>query len=158
MTSKERQQVFDKTGGKCAYCGCELNKGWHVDHADPVKRYPIVQRESYRHKGNGSQVPAYLFSTMHRHDSNFNSDDWQYVPRSVRIECHHPERDHMDNWLPACASCNINKGGSDVETFRMTLTRGVASLEKQHAQYRMAKRFGLIKETGIEVKFYFETL
>lgn len=30
-----RQQVFDKYGGKCAYCGCELKKGWNIDHIEP---------------------------------------------------------------------------------------------------------------------------
>ena len=36
MTKNERQIVFDKYGGKCAYCGCELQKGWHIDHIEPA--------------------------------------------------------------------------------------------------------------------------
>lgn len=35
MRKNEREQVFNKYGGRCAYCGCELKKGWHVDHIDP---------------------------------------------------------------------------------------------------------------------------
>ena len=31
-----RQEVFKKYNGKCAYCGCELQKGWHVDHIKPA--------------------------------------------------------------------------------------------------------------------------
>jgi len=38
MTKKTRQQVHDKFGGRCAYCGCELTKGWHVDHVLPINR------------------------------------------------------------------------------------------------------------------------
>jgi 5-methylcytosine-specific restriction endonuclease McrA len=34
----DRQIIFDKFGGKCAYCGCELQKGWHVDHIQPIVR------------------------------------------------------------------------------------------------------------------------
>lgn len=30
MTKKDRQLIFDKYLGRCAYCGCELKKGWHV--------------------------------------------------------------------------------------------------------------------------------
>lgn len=30
-----RQEVYDKFGGKCAYCGTDLTKGWHVDHIHP---------------------------------------------------------------------------------------------------------------------------
>lgn len=33
MTKKDRQKVFDKYGGRCAYCGCELDSSWQVDHA-----------------------------------------------------------------------------------------------------------------------------
>lgn len=35
MNKKIRQQVFDKYNGRCAYCGCELQNGWHVDHIEP---------------------------------------------------------------------------------------------------------------------------
>lgn len=35
---RERQAIFDKYGGRCAYCGCELEKGWHVDEIEPIRR------------------------------------------------------------------------------------------------------------------------
>lgn len=35
MKKQLREEVFNKYGGKCAYCGCELKKGWHVDHIEP---------------------------------------------------------------------------------------------------------------------------
>ena len=36
MTKKElRETVLKKYHGKCAYCGIELIKGWHVDHINP---------------------------------------------------------------------------------------------------------------------------
>ena len=38
MNKKEREIVFDKYNGRCAYCGCELIKGWHVDHVVPIRR------------------------------------------------------------------------------------------------------------------------
>lgn len=34
MKKEERQTVFEKFGGKCAYCGCNLPKCWHVDHIE----------------------------------------------------------------------------------------------------------------------------
>lgn len=30
--AKTRAILFDKYGGKCAYCGVDLEKGWNVDH------------------------------------------------------------------------------------------------------------------------------
>ncbi len=39
LTKKQRKQVWDKSGGKCWYCGCDLpEKGWHADHFEPVIR------------------------------------------------------------------------------------------------------------------------
>lgn len=39
MNKKElRKILFNKYKGKCAYCGCELKKGWHIDHIEPVVR------------------------------------------------------------------------------------------------------------------------
>ncbi len=38
MTKKERQAIYDKFGGHCAYCGCILQQGWHADHVRPIRR------------------------------------------------------------------------------------------------------------------------
>ena len=39
MTNKKKRKlIFDKYVGRCAYCGCELQKGWHVDELLPVRR------------------------------------------------------------------------------------------------------------------------
>ena len=35
---KNRELIFSKYGGKCAYCGCDLQKGWHVDHIEAIYR------------------------------------------------------------------------------------------------------------------------
>lgn len=40
MKPSERQRVFDKFNGKCAYCGTELQKGWCVDHIEPIGHIP----------------------------------------------------------------------------------------------------------------------
>tara|TARA_R110000772_G_C13310276_1_gene440173 strand:+ start:18728 stop:19084 length:357 start_codon:yes stop_codon:yes gene_type:complete len=38
VTKKQRQQVYDKSGGHCWYCGHDLPDRWHVDHVEPVRR------------------------------------------------------------------------------------------------------------------------
>lgn len=38
MNKSDRLKIFNKFGGRCAYCGCELQKGWHVDELMPCKR------------------------------------------------------------------------------------------------------------------------
>lgn len=37
--NKKRQHIWDKTSGKCWYCGSDLpEKGWHADHVEPIRR------------------------------------------------------------------------------------------------------------------------
>lgn len=38
MNKKTRESIRNKYDNKCAYCGCELTKGWHVDHFLPIVR------------------------------------------------------------------------------------------------------------------------
>lgn len=37
MNKLDRQKIYEKYGGKCAYCGCELAKGWHASPIQPIK-------------------------------------------------------------------------------------------------------------------------
>lgn len=40
LSKAERQAIYDKMGGHCAYCGCELTlENMQVDHKIPVKLY-----------------------------------------------------------------------------------------------------------------------
>ena len=124
MTKKDRQIVFDKYNGKCAYCGCELVKGWHADHIEPIVR-----------------------------DSKWNRNKGRYEQTGT---CRKPENETLENYNPACASCNIQKNSFTVEQFRNNIKQFVNSLNQYSTQYKFAKRYGLITETDIEVKFYFE--
>ena len=116
MNKKTRDLVKSKYNNKCAYCGCELKKGWHVDHLEPIVRNWL----------NGT--------------------------------CEKPENENLENYNPSCASCNIQKNSYTLEQFRENIKQFVSSLNKYSTQYKFAKKYGLVKETEIEVKFYFETL
>lgn len=126
MKKADRQKIFGKYGGRCAYCGCELLKGWHVDEIEPVRR-------------------NHVWDSVNR--------KWIAHPTNPML---HPERMNMDNQNPACASCNINKHSESLEDFRKAIKKYVESLNLYSTQYKIARRYGLITETNIEVKFYFE--
>ena len=53
---------------------------------------------------------------------------------------------------------NINKHSMSLEEFRSLIGGFINSLNQRMVQYKIAKRYGLIKETGIKVRFYFEML
>lgn len=116
MKKSDREKVYNKYGGRCAYCGVELTKGWHVDHLEPVRRDP-----------SGGEML-------------------------------HPERDSIENYMPACASCNINKHSDSIEDFRRLISGFMKHLNELNTQYKIAKRYGLVKEDVKPVVFYFETL
>ncbi len=69
---------------------------------------------------------------------------------------HAPHRDIIENMFPACAPCNIDKGGYRLEDWRKKLQSSTVTLMRDASSYRHAKRFGLVVETGIRVVFYFE--
>lgn len=37
-SKRQKDDLRAKFGGRCAYCGCELDKGMHADHLEPVVR------------------------------------------------------------------------------------------------------------------------
>ncbi|WP_234733946.1 hypothetical protein [Tellurirhabdus bombi] len=123
-TKKEREIIFNKFGGRCAYCGCELVKGWHVDELEPCRRNLKYDRRKRRWVPDGTYK--------------------------------HPERLHIDNQMPACASCNINKHSLSLEEFRKLVGGFIKSLNLYSTQYKIAKRYGFIQEIEKPVVFYFE--
>jgi len=133
MKKSDRQKIFDKYGGKCAYCGCDLESGWHVDEIEPVRRNYSHEWVDDKQKGYGGK----------------------WVRKTTG--CANPDGFHIDNQNPACPSCNINKHSDSLESFRKMIAHFVTTLNRDITQYKIAKRYGLIQETNIEVKFYFET-
>lgn len=58
MKETDRDEVFNKYGGKCAYCGGILPaKGWQADHIEPHFRgWPDSALEKYGRKKGGHNV------------------------------------------------------------------------------------------------------
>jgi 5-methylcytosine-specific restriction endonuclease McrA len=92
------------------------------------------------------------FVAKHRFVNEVRAD---YMPDHLK---HLTEADvnHIDNLMPSCVSCNNYKHSSRIEDFRKQISYLVSGLNKNSSQYKFAKRFGLIVETNIEFKFYFE--
>lgn len=63
---------------------------------------------------------------------------------------------HDDNLFPSCGSCNRYKDSYTLRQFRKELSSLIRRLNERITIYRIAKRFGLIKEVEKKVVFYFE--
>lgn len=62
------------------------------------------------------------------------------------------------NLMPACRPCNKNKDTYPLEVWREMLHSQVDRLRKYQSTFRIAERFGLVKEIKKEIVFYFETI
>lgn len=136
MNKKDRQLIFEKYKGHCAYCGCILFKGWHVDEIEPCIR---------------------KWKWMEGYWTGNNNSVW--IKRKKIFDGYeNPEALHIDNQNPACPSCNINKHSMPLEEFRAAIKGFMKHLNEINTQYKIAKRYGLVVEIDKPVIFYFEQI
>lgn len=67
-----------------------------------------------------------------------------------------PERNVVSNMMPACASCNLHKGGYSLEQWRDLLQRSAAILRRDASTFRAGERFGIIAVNETAIVFHFE--
>jgi len=73
--------------------------------------------------------------------------------REMRI----PARHRLDNCMPSCPPCNIDKHARSLEQWRDWLSAHLRSLQRQ-PNYRLVRAHGMVTETERPVVFYFERL
>lgn len=155
MKKVDRQKVFDKYGGRCAYCGCELEKGWHVDELEPCRRKYRTKKGHYVRLSDKKEMTEAEVSWLS--ETGLCSGEYKWVETKTVFDGYeHPERMNIDNQVPACASCNINKHSQSLEEFRQMIAGFIKSLNRYSVQYKIAKRYGLVQEIDKPVVFYFE--
>jgi len=129
LSKKQREDLKNKFGGHCSYCGCKLGDRWHADHIEAVRRdFDMKKCEK-----TGHMIP---------------------VSNGVLGK---PYLDTIENMNPACAPCNSNKSSMSLKSWRSLLThyRDVQLLrDSTHARH--LHRFGLIEIKNDPVVFYFE--
>jgi len=81
---------------------------------------------------------------------NYEKNKW------VSAGFENPENDNIENKIPSCPSCNINKHSLSVDQFRSLISGFIKSLNRDSVQYKVSKRYGLIQEIDRDVEFYFE--
>ena len=131
ILNKKRQAIFYKSGGRCWYCGCELQKGWHQDHLEPIIRVSELVRDH----SNGQFSHKYV-----------NTGD-----------CRRPHLDTIDNLVPSCPPCNLFKSTFNVEAFRLEIQEQTDRARETSVNFRTAERFGLITVKKEPVVFWFES-
>jgi 5-methylcytosine-specific restriction endonuclease McrA len=151
VSKKNREIIFNKYGGRCAYCGDTLQKGWHVDELLPVRR-----KQKYIKAGLFHVITKELKPKHHKglQDTNYEWKEGRWVADGMD----YPERLNIDNQMPSCPSCNINKHSMSLEDFRSLIAGFMKHLNEVNTQYKIAKRYGLVKEDIKPIVFYFEKI
>ena len=111
-----------------------------------------IDRELVRQKfgGNCSYCGCEL-------DKRFHCDHLKPIVRSKSTnKLEKPENDNLENLMPSCPSCNVIKNSNSLEEFRRIIKQFVFSLNNYSTQYKFAKKYGLIQENDIQIKFHFE--
>lgn len=126
-----------------------------------IMRLNKAQREAVRAKYNGRC--AYCGSQLH---DRFHVDHLEPICRLMDWESGlgfketgevaYPERDTIENLMPSCPPCNIDKHAMPLEAWRSKLQRSTEVLARNNPTYRHALRFALVCETRRPVVFYFE--
>lgn len=121
-----------------------------------------AEREQVRMKFGGKC--AYCGEPL---SDRWHADHFEPVERIIKYvsgkgavqtgECYRPERHRLDNMMPACPPCNIDKHSMSLEGWRRKLQDATNVLARNNPTYRHAKRFGLLQETGARVTFHFES-
>jgi 5-methylcytosine-specific restriction endonuclease McrA len=62
------------------------------------------------------------------------------------------------NYFPACPICNGWKHSDNLESFRRSIQQQVRKCRDYSRNFRMAERYGLVREVEKPIVFYFETL
>lgn len=124
-------------------------------------RLSKAEREQVRAKYDGRC--AYCGGPL---DARWHADHLEPVGRKSRWvrgkgfvptgEARRPENHRLDNLMPACPPCNLDKRSMSLESWRKKLQGATGVLDRNSPAYRHAKRFGLVKETKVRVTFYFE--
>lgn len=115
LTKAERQAVWAKYDGRCAFFGVELSGRWHADHLKPLRR--------------------------------------RARPRADQSAVRWPNRHVLENFMPSCPPCNIDKHARSIQQWREWLH----SLQRQ-PNYRLVRAHGLVVESSEPIVFYFERL
>jgi len=128
LTKAQRNEIKLKFGGKCSYCGCDLpEKGWHVDHAEPV-----IRKSEWQSTGT-------------------------FTGKFVNTgEAFRPENHSFENLMPACAPCNLYKSSMNIEGLRYEIALQVERARKSSLNFRLAEKFGLVTVTEAPIVFHFE--
>lgn len=119
-------------------------------HKPIPKKMRLSLYEKYNHKC------AYCGCDLEYKDMQIDHIKSFYTNTDIKQTMTEEEMYSEENMMPTCRQCNFYKSTMDLETFRQRLSGTLMSNLQKTFQYRLALKYGLIKEHIRPVTFYFE--
>ena len=140
-----------------------MDRGLHARHTGAVseskpsapKRLTKAEREAVRAKYGGRCAYCGCELPERWHVDHFKPVRRRTWRRADQDALRWPKRHHIDNCMPSCPPCNIDKHARSLEAWREWLSAHLRSLQRQ-PNYRLVRAHGLVEETDRPVVFYFE--
>lgn len=127
MAKIDRQKVYQKYGGHCAYCGKEITiKEMQVDHI----------HSQLKHK----------YEMWFHVEDPLNTDHVNEVKNRIHNE---------ENLNPSCRRCNFYKGSQELEQFRQSLKSIHQRIIKPFI-LKLGQQYGIVEIKVWDGVFYFE--
>ncbi|MFC4668181.1 HNH endonuclease [Seohaeicola nanhaiensis] len=129
--------------------------------ADEVWTGSKRQKDELRAKFNGrcgycGEVMDKMHADHIQPVIRLTTDPWGTPLPATEQRMLKPERNSVANMMPACASCNLSKGGHTLEGWRDLLQRSAQIVAREKSIFRAGVRFGIIKVEEQPVVFHFE--
>lgn len=114
-----------------------------------------IDRVAIHTKYNGRC--AYCGVSIHIKDMQVDHIEPLHRGRTISTE-ERMRLSHINNLNPTCRPCNYRKRTHSIEEYRAEIGEQVNRLRRDSNPFELAEKFGLVKETGKAVVFYFETM
>ena len=147
MTRKQRQQVYDKYNGRCAYTGKPLGDDWQVDHMISKADFFYYAIKMVKKDVSPDEWRTRV-DDLCRDGVN---DEWNLVP-SLRIVNHYKRSCNLEQFRQRMADFHIRLGRLPKKTKRPATVKRIAYMNE------VADAFGITPEKPFCGKFYFETI
>ena len=125
------------------------------DADSPPKRLTVAERAALRAKYDGCCAYCGCALPDRWHVDHLKPVRRRSYRRAGQGEMRIPARHRLDNCMPSCPPCNIDKHARSLEQWRAWLSAHLRSLQRQ-PNYRLVRAHGLIAETESPVVFHFE--
>lgn len=121
-------------------------------HKAIPKKIRITLYEKYNHKC------AYCGCDLEIKDMQVDHIKSVYANADISQNMSESELYDISNLLPSCRQCNFYKSTMDIEKFRERLADTLMKNLQKNFNYKLALKYGLIKENIKPIEFYYEHL